>query len=335
MAIDRKCPSCGGTLFFDPGWDRLICKSCGYKETIPELVSKIPVPEQDFVTAQTHASHDWGMQTQVFQCAQCAGEFINNKLLLSGSCPFCGSTKIVPAATSGEPLLAPNGIIPFKVREIQAKNTLIRWLGERRAAPDQLKQNANLHEFTGIYIPYFTFDFDSANQYRGKFGYVSSVKDGNSCISWYEKTGTFNKFIDDFPVVASNVIATDALLVSVMKYRTREARPYTPDALAGFPAEHYSVGLAEAWGRAMNDVVYYLKKEAESIESASKEKIDVYSTFSNIKYKYLLVPVWISSFTYNNKLYKIVVNGQTGEIKGQWPASFGGFVRDLFGGKFN
>ena len=64
MDIDRKCPSCGGTMIFLPGFDSLQCQSCGHKEIIPELVSKVPVEEMDFLTAQNTASHDWGMEAR-------------------------------------------------------------------------------------------------------------------------------------------------------------------------------------------------------------------------------------------------------------------------------
>ena len=62
MEQTKKCPSCGGTMLFQPGFNYMRCQSCGHKEMIPELVSKIPVKEMDFLTAQNTASHDWGME---------------------------------------------------------------------------------------------------------------------------------------------------------------------------------------------------------------------------------------------------------------------------------
>ena len=43
--------------------------------------------------------------------------------------------------------------------------------------------------------------------------------------------------------------------------------------------------------------------------------------YSKITYKYLLVPVWLSSFKYKEKLYQFVVNGQTGKVAGKAPTS--------------
>ena len=43
--------------------------------------------------------------------------------------------------------------------------------------------------------------------------------------------------------------------------------------------------------------------------------------YSNITYKYLLVPTWISSFRYKGKIYQFAVNGQTGKVGGKAPVS--------------
>ena len=79
MNQDKKCPSCGATMIFNPGFDSLICQSCGHKEVIPELVSKVPVEEMDFLTAQNTASHDWGMEAKLVQCRQCGAETIQRR----------------------------------------------------------------------------------------------------------------------------------------------------------------------------------------------------------------------------------------------------------------
>ena len=43
--------------------------------------------------------------------------------------------------------------------------------------------------------------------------------------------------------------------------------------------------------------------------------------FSNITYKYLLLPIWVSNFKYNDKVYQFIVNGQTGKVAGKTPIS--------------
>lgn len=319
MEQTKKCPSCGGTMFFKPGSQSLLCQSCGRKETIPELVSKIPVNEMDFLAAKNTASHDWGMEAKLVTCKQCGAETIQNKLQLSGMCPFCGSTT-VEAADPEQDIMAPNGIIPFKITEDRALYIFKEWIKDRFLAPELLAQDAQLNKFYGIYVPLFTFDVLTVNRFTGHY------TENNRTLF---KCGKFQHQVDDFPVVASKQLCSDKLLLNVMKdYRTREAKPYTPDALAGFPCEHYSIGLNEAWNSVGKDMELYLKNQAnKQDETKFLMGIDMATDYFNLKYKYLIVPVWINSFYYDNQLYMIAINGQTGKIDGQWPKSFGTFAK--------
>lgn len=315
----RKCPSCGGTMLFNPGFKSLVCQSCGHKETVPELVSKITVEEQDFLTAQNKASHDWGMDAKVVQCRQCGGVTIQNKLQLSGFCPFCGSTT-VEAGDPAQDIMAPNGVIPFEITENRALYIFKDWIKDRFLAPELLARDAKLNKFYGIYIPLFTFDCLTVNRYTGHFNQDNRV---------LFKSGRFQHQVDDFPVVASKQLSTDKLLLNVIKdYRTNEAKPYTPEALAGFPCEHYSIGLNEAWNSLGSEMSFYLKNQAnKQDETKFLMGIEMATDYFNLKYKYLIVPVWINSFFYDNRLFTIVINGQTGKIDGQWPKSFGTFAK--------
>lgn len=319
MEQTKKCPSCGGTMFFKPGSQSLLCQSCGRKETIPELVSKITVNEMDFLAAKNTASHDWGMEAKLVTCKQCGAETIQNKLQLSGMCPFCGSTT-VEAADPEQDIMAPNGIIPFKITEDRALYIFKEWIKDRFLAPELLAQDAQLNKFYGIYVPLFTFDVLTVNRFTGHY------TENNRTLF---KCGKFQHQVDDFPVVASKQLCSDKLLLNVMKdYRTREAKPYTPDALAGFPCEHYSIGLNEAWNSVGKDMEIYLKNQAnKQDETKFLMGINMATDYFNLKYKYLIVPVWINSFYYDNQLYMIAINGQTGKIDGQWPKSFGTFAK--------
>ena len=72
----------------------------------------------------------------------------------------------------------------------------------------------------------------------------------------------------------------------------------------------------------------YLKNQAlRQVESKFLTGIQMATEYYNLKYKYLVVPVWINSFFYDNKLYTVLINGQTGRIDGQWPKSFGTFAK--------
>ena len=44
-------------------------------------------------------------------------------------------------------------------------------------------------------------------------------------------------------------------------------------------------------------------------------------TYSDIKYKYVLLPIWVSYYQYKNKTYYFLVNGESGKVGGKTPVS--------------
>ena len=78
----------------------------------------------------------------------------------------------------------------------------------------------------------------------------------------------------------------------------------------------------------MKDLVILLfKKQLNLREILSKYTYDVIdylnvnTSFDKITYKYVILPVWICNYSYNNKKYQFMVNGETGKIVGKTPVS--------------
>ena len=43
--------------------------------------------------------------------------------------------------------------------------------------------------------------------------------------------------------------------------------------------------------------------------------------YSAITFKHLLLPVWISAYRFQDKIYQVLVNARTGEVQGARPYS--------------
>jgi hypothetical protein len=43
--------------------------------------------------------------------------------------------------------------------------------------------------------------------------------------------------------------------------------------------------------------------------------------YSNITFKHVLLPVWLASYRYQNKPFRVVINGRTGQVTGERPYS--------------
>src|SRR5437763_12837963 len=53
------------------------------------------------------------------------------------------------------------------------------------------------------------------------------------------------------------------------------------------------------------------------------QRLDSVSTqHVGVTFKHVLLPVWLSSYRYNDRTYRVLVNGQTGEVLGDRPYSW-------------
>ncbi len=47
----------------------------------------------------------------------------------------------------------------------------------------------------------------------------------------------------------------------------------------------------------------------------------VNTSYSNITFKHLLLPIWLSAYRYNDRTFHFLVNARTGEVQGERPYS--------------
>ena len=44
--------------------------------------------------------------------------------------------------------------------------------------------------------------------------------------------------------------------------------------------------------------------------------------YDNIRFKHILLPVWMSAYRFKDRVYRFLVNGRTGEVQGERPWSW-------------
>jgi hypothetical protein len=44
--------------------------------------------------------------------------------------------------------------------------------------------------------------------------------------------------------------------------------------------------------------------------------------YNAITFKHILLPIWISAYQYNGKIYRFIINGRTGKLEGERPYSW-------------
>lgn len=323
---DAKCPNCGASISFNPSTGKLLCPFCGFEKDVPPPEAGAALEELDFEEAEHTGNFEWGASKKMVICKSCGAESIYDELDVSNVCPFCGSNQVVEA--NDENSLAPNGVCPFEVTSKQAESNFYRWIKRKWFTPSAAKKQAKADAFKGVYLPFWTYDTDTLSNYSARAGKDRQVKDGDgykTVTDWFPVWGVYHEFINDELVNASSKLEDD-MLDRIRPYVLEKGKPYQPEYVSGFITERYSVGLKSGWENARRQIQRKLQDHIES-DIRFKHNADHVSglnfstVYSRITYKYLMLPVWMSSFQFGGKLYRFLVNGQTGKVGGKAPVS--------------
>ena len=311
-----KCICCGGEMRYDPASFGLMCDSCGFTKQLHRPEEQAIVDEVDFESAVRDSGNEWQLIRRAVSCSQCGAVTLYDPNQISMSCPYCGSNSVLPVEDNNYGL-TPMGIIPFSFSTEDVQKFFYTWNKCALWSPEDFRTGKVLGNLVGVYIPFWTFDADTVSTYFGDFGYTEETGD-SSRTKWRQKSGILNKSFNDIKTCGSRRFYGDKLLNSVIQFGPEDIVPYTPDALQGFAAEKYTIGIDEAWGLAKAN-------QRRTLESAAcnNERADTYrnlqlsTEYSNVKFRYILVPVWLTAMRYKGKSYNVVCSGhkQRGNCK--------------------
>ena len=92
----------------------------------------------------------------------------------------------------------------------------------------------------------------------------------------------------------------------------------------GFSASTSSKDLQSAYNQARQAMNTQINELIRTMNHATHiANIQTNLSFNHVSFKYLLLPVYTSCFTYNKKTFNIFVNGETGRTVGRLPVSRG------------
>ncbi|MBN2879610.1 MAG: hypothetical protein JXN65_08260 [Clostridia bacterium] len=325
------CPSCGGNMHFDPESGMLKCEYCDNTSDFEKLNDEIK--EYDFrkVDEQEVPVGEWAGDSINIKCESCGAQTVITDDTISRECAFCGSSHIVKLEEMKG--ISPESVIPFSITKKQATESLSKWLGKRMMAPRKLKKESRKDKFKGMYIPYWTYDSDTVYTYTAQAGdyyYVTETvrgADGKMStqqvrkIRWRMVSGASAKYFDDIQVYATNKVEK-GLLKRTEPYGLGKLHPFQAQFLSGFNAERYSIDVKEGWKEAEQYILSVLRDDVrQAVHADEIRNIVLNVNHKAIKYKHILVPLWIAGYTYAGKKYQVMVNGENGKIAGRAPVS--------------
>ena len=310
-----------------PGTGRALQWDAHHKSDLVEI------PLQDGL--RRDAASDLTQAVRTLSCPNCGAKVEITNDQHASTCPFCATPVVTDTGTTR--LLKPQGVLPFVITETQAKAALESWLKGLWFAPSGLTAYARRgKQMSGVYSPFWTFDAESRSAYSGARGdwyyetvWVTREINGQRQqvaeqvrrTRWTPVSGQVARNFDDVLVLAASSLPrriTDALV----PWDLSHLMPYSPEYLAGFLAEGYTIPLASGHDIARQEMAGVIAMDVRRAIGGNEQQVsNIQTRYADETFKHILLPVWTAAYRYNGQSYRFVVNGQSGRVQGERPWS--------------
>lgn len=322
--VIQKCKGCSGDLIFDPSKDGLVCKRCGNfvsvngaittEKSFQELLSKAPT---------------WQKGTTIMQCEHCGAKSVVSKFDLAAKCDYCGTANMVKIPEM--PGLRPDTVVLFEINRSDAQKQVSNWLAKRFFVPSQFKSQLKDRQLTGVYYPAFTFDTNVTARFTGTLVQTNTttvVVDGQETTH----SQTTRRSISDLETQTYDeivILATDEISFQTISnlgtFESNCGKVFQQSYLAGFTVCQASKDPEECWAEAKKVAETKIRRKIIARYSADNvmlENLHLDLDFTNITYKYALLPIYVAQVNYKGKKYPLYLNGRTGKIYCKTPRSW-------------
>lgn len=332
-----ECPACGGAAEWSAAKQALVCPFCGTVPPMqPDAATEGGVRELDLVTALRNipeSERGWQMPTRSVKCQSCQAISVFKPEHVAQNCDFCGSPALLPYDEIKAPI-RPESVLPFKLSETEVRDRVRGWYRSRWFAPNRFKTRAFTDTLHGLYLPYWTFDAQVAAEWSADAGFyyytTESYTDSNGRertrqvqhTRWESASGALQHFFDDELVPASRGVPAH-LLRNIEPFPTAKLVPYDAGYVSGWIVEQYQIDLLAAATHSREAMGAKLRALcAEQIPGDTYRDLQVAADYSAQTFKHVLLPIWLLTYQYGARTFRIVVNGVTGAIDGRYPKSW-------------
>ena len=321
-ALDNRCPSCGAKITFNPKNQMWDCSYCGSKFSLEEMKKHHNASNENVnsVSKGKNSKKENLKDLDVYHCKNCGAEIMADATTTATFCVYCGSTAILKERI--EAGRVPDLIIPFKNVKEDAISAFRQVVKHKPLTPKCFKNEKNIQKITGVYIPFWAYDFKA----DGEMEFLAKdIRTWSDYYYHYTETSRYevrSRGHFDYSKVLADASTrfADDLMDSLEPFQYDQLEKYNHAYLSGFFAEKYDVdekvALERAEKRTMNTCVQLIDN---SILHQVKTLRDNQMKIEKVGSYYIMLPVWMVNIQYNNKYYLFAMNGQTGKIVGNLP----------------
>lgn len=270
---------------------------------------------------------EWGEreeQVKTFHCPNCGAEMITDEHTAATFCSFCGSPTLIEERLSGG--LKPRYLIPFQIDKEKAKEMFRSWTRKGIFTPRAFSSASALDKVTGMYVPYWLYDYEADVDLDAAATRVHSTRRGDTEYIYtdhYKIHRNVSAIYEKVPQDAS-VQMPDDVMERLEPYHYDQMKAFEMPYLTGFLAEKYNDDKEKLKNRAEERIRGFAVKETmDTIQGYAA--VNVVRQDVNLHQKqqdYAMLPVWIMNYRYRNKQYMLMINGQTGKMIGKLPLDY-------------
>jgi RNA polymerase subunit RPABC4/transcription elongation factor Spt4 len=308
------------------------CANCGSPVDANDKFCNVCGAAQQAVEALT------AQPTRSIQCKNCGATINVPTDQRSVTCPFCDSNYVVdvPAdeAANRQP---PEFVIGFAFTPEQALEKFRQWLRDGGLfRPGDLSSAKIEDKLRGVYLPFWSFSMLAESRWAAKIGEhwyrtetYTTIENGQTVThtrtvtetEWWDLAGQHHNYYNGYLVSGSRGLPQD-YAERIKPFRLESLKRYQPYFLAGWLSEEYSVDRDDALAACQQEFARWEQKNVESfLPGDTQSQVVVNSQFSDINSDLILLPVYLLSYRYGDKLYRFLLNGQTGKVTGDKPLS--------------
>jgi DNA-directed RNA polymerase subunit RPC12/RpoP len=309
--LEYKCPNCGSGMVFDGDTGMLSCPGCGRQDNIEQLV--------DPLKGQPITEHE----VNEYQCTSCGAAIVTDPETSATTCSFCGSAVVLIDRVSGQ--FAPVMVIPFSITKETAMKAFKKWCRNGLLTPGGFMTADRIAGITGMYVPFWLYELHNRIEVRGLGTRVRTYRQGDYQVTETQHFSIYRKIRLNYvrlPIDASEKM-NDELMDKLEPFPYEQLKTFKTPYLAGYIAEKYSFNDEQLFPRAKEKTSSYIDSYIASTVSGytSVAYTDKQIDTSMKQADYVLLPVWMVRYNYNQSEYTFAMNGQTGKVVGKPPIS--------------
>lgn len=285
---DIHCPNCGAPAAYEIRSGVYTCRHCGGKVTVGEAQEE----KRGFRKMQQRKLRESAakFRLQRASCSGCGAEVVFEENEATAKCAFCGRALVRKEYLHKKDL--PEIVIPFRITEEEARESLARWCGENRGKAEAKLLKGRTGDLKGFYLPYEFIRGPVSCQ-------VSRFSDGRA----YRCGG----FIDEVFVNCSGQL--DNLLLDGMEpFDLRDLTGFAFGYVAGHAVKTDNISGKELEQRVRVEVGESYAPAVRKVLETRAVKVD--ADISSVVRMPALLPVYYLS----DGDLMAAVNGQTGKV---------------------